>query len=215
MQPPRISSSSAPPKAPTWKPSARRSCRAVDAAVLARPMRCIFIDRSLSTYFASMAAWLSPGARGFSGQISRRQPGVSSFAAAGSAQQIAFLKTVDRTPFFEITRTLTVLGMFSSPKYGGNFQGSGWKMMGFVDQHAFAPPFGYYDAEYKGFVPYPRRSTLDGPQVQAATKWSISWWWVRAPPAASWRANCRRRGFSVWYSNRARACRPPISSTMN
>jgi hypothetical protein len=27
-------------------------------------------------------------------------------------------------------------------------------MMGFVDQHAFTPPFGYYDAEYKGFVPY-------------------------------------------------------------
>jgi gluconate 2-dehydrogenase gamma chain len=65
------------------------------------------------------------------------------------------LKTVDRTPFFEFTRMLTVLGMFSSPKYGGNYQGSGWKMMGFADQHAFAPPFGYYDAEYKGFVPYP------------------------------------------------------------
>jgi len=44
--------------------------------------------------------------------------------------------------------------MFSSPKYGGNFQGSGWKLMGFVDQHAFAPPFGYYDAQYQGFVPY-------------------------------------------------------------
>jgi hypothetical protein len=29
-------------------------------------------------------------------------------------------------------------------------------MMGFVDQHAFIPPFGHYDAEYKGFVPYPR-----------------------------------------------------------
>ena len=28
-------------------------------------------------------------------------------------------------------------------------------MMGFADQHAFAPPFGYYDAEYHGFVPYP------------------------------------------------------------
>jgi len=26
--------------------------------------------------------------------------------------------------------------------------------MGFVDQHAFAPPFGYYDAQYQGFVPY-------------------------------------------------------------
>ena len=41
---------------------------------------------------------------------------------------------------------LTLLGMFTSPKYGGNFQGSGWKLMGFVDRHVFAPPFGYYDA---------------------------------------------------------------------
>jgi hypothetical protein len=27
--------------------------------------------------------------------------------------------------------------------------------MGFVDEHAFTPPFGYYDARYTGFVPYP------------------------------------------------------------
>jgi gluconate 2-dehydrogenase gamma chain len=114
-----------------------------------------FIDRSLSTYFASMAPGYRLALADFQGKFRAANPGVSSFAAAGSEQQIAFLKTVDRTPFFEITRTLTVLGMFSSPKYGGNFQGSGWKMMGFADQHAFAPPFGYYDAEYKGFVPYP------------------------------------------------------------
>jgi Gluconate 2-dehydrogenase subunit 3 len=63
---------------------------------------------------------------------------------------------LDGTPFFETTRFLTVLGLFSSPKYGGNYQGSGWKLMGFVDQHAFAPPFGYYDAQYEGFVPYSR-----------------------------------------------------------
>ena len=44
--------------------------------------------------------------------------------------------------------------MFSSPKYGGNYRGSGWQMMGFADQHAFTPPFGYYDREYTGFVPY-------------------------------------------------------------
>ena len=54
--------------------------------------------------------------------------------------------------------TLTLLGMFSAPMYGGNFQGSGWKMMGFADQHAFTPPFGYYDREYAGFVPYSEKS---------------------------------------------------------
>jgi hypothetical protein len=74
----------------------------------------------------------------------------------GPDQQIAYLKTVDRTAFFETMRTLTLLGMFSSPKYGGNFGGAGWKLMGFEDRHAFTPPFGYYDREYTGFVPYAR-----------------------------------------------------------
>jgi hypothetical protein len=114
-----------------------------------------FIDRSLSTYFSPMAPGYRSALADFQGKFLAANPGTTSFAAAGGDKQMAFLKTVDRTPFFEMTRMLTVLGMFSSPKYGGNFQGSGWKMMGFADQHAFAPPFGYYDAEYKGFVPYP------------------------------------------------------------
>jgi hypothetical protein len=32
-------------------------------------------------------------------------------------------------------------------------------MMGFAEQHAFAPPFGYYDREYTGFVPYSSSTT--------------------------------------------------------
>jgi gluconate 2-dehydrogenase gamma chain len=113
-----------------------------------------FIDRSLATYFAGMAPDYRRGLKEFQRQFVAANAS-HSFAAAGSAMQMEFLKTADRTPFFETTRMLTVLGMFSSPKYGGNYQGAGWKLMGFVDQHAFAPPFGYYDAEYKGFVPYP------------------------------------------------------------
>jgi Gluconate 2-dehydrogenase subunit 3 len=113
-----------------------------------------FIDRSLGTYFAPMAPDYRLGLKDFQVKFRAANPQAASFAAASSAQQIAFLMTVDSTPFFQGTRMLTVLGMFSSPKYGGNYQGSGWQLMGFVDQHAFAPPFGYYDAEYKGFVPY-------------------------------------------------------------
>jgi len=114
-----------------------------------------FIDRSLSTYFASMAPGYRQSLADLQSKFRAANPEAVSFAAASDDKQMAFLKTVDHTPFFEITRMLTVLGMFSSPKYGGNYRGSGWKMMGFADQHAFAPPFGYYDAEYKGFVPYP------------------------------------------------------------
>jgi gluconate 2-dehydrogenase gamma chain len=113
-----------------------------------------FIDKSLSTYFASMAPDYRLGLADFQARFRAVGSGAA-FAAAGTEIQESFLKTVDRTPFFEATRFLTVLGLFSSPKYVGNYQGSGWKLLGFVDQHAFAPPFGYYDAQYQGFVPYP------------------------------------------------------------
>jgi hypothetical protein len=114
-----------------------------------------FIDRALGTFFAAWAAEFRPALGDFQTKFRASHPGSVSFAQAGSDEQIGFLKTVDGTPFFDSVRTLTLLGMFSSPKYGGNFGGAGWKMMGFADQHAFAPPFGFYDAEYTGFVPYP------------------------------------------------------------
>jgi hypothetical protein len=113
-----------------------------------------FIDKSLSTYFGGMAPDYLKGLAEFQAQFHSANPAIASYSAAKAEMQMAFLKAHDRTPFFETTRMLTVLGMFSSPKYGGNYQGQGWKLLGFVDQHAFAPPFGYYDAEYKGFVPY-------------------------------------------------------------
>jgi gluconate 2-dehydrogenase gamma chain len=113
-----------------------------------------FIDRALATFFAAWAGDFRRGLGEFQAKFHTANPNAASFAAAGSETQIGFLKTVDRTAFFESTRMLTILGMFSSPKYGGNYEGSGWKLMGFEDRHAFTPPFGYYDAKYTGFVPY-------------------------------------------------------------
>ena len=80
-----------------------------------------------------------------------QHPEVGSFAALSNEQQIEFLKQVDRTPFFERVRLLTLVGMFAMPKYGGNRDGVGWKLLGFQDQHIFTPPFGYYDRDYPGF----------------------------------------------------------------
>ena len=117
-----------------------------------------FIDRSLATYLAPAAADFRSGLALFQTQFRAAQPQVAAFAAATAADQIVFLQTVERSPFFETTRMLTLLGMFTSPKYGGNFQGSGWRLLGFEDRHAFEPPFGYYDAQYSGFVPYADKS---------------------------------------------------------
>jgi gluconate 2-dehydrogenase gamma chain len=113
-----------------------------------------FIDRALATFFSGWSPDFRAGLAQFQSAYHASNPTSASFAAAASDAQIAYLKTVDHTPFFDTVRTLTLLGMFSSPKYGGNYQGSGWKMIGFADQHAFTPPFGYYDREYAGFVPY-------------------------------------------------------------
>ncbi len=113
-----------------------------------------FVDRAMATFFAAQAPEFRSGLGDFQAKFRASNPALASFAAASPDQQMAYLKTVDRTAFFEAMRTLTVLGMFTSPKYGGNFRGIGWTMMGFADQHAFTPPFGYYDREYSGFVPY-------------------------------------------------------------
>ena len=113
-----------------------------------------FIDRAFSTFFAAWGAGFRPGLSEFQTAFQAAHPIAGPFAKAAPDEQVAFLKTVDTTPFFDTVRTLTLLGMFSSPKYGGNYRGSGWTLMGFVDQHAFTPPFGYYDREYTGFVPY-------------------------------------------------------------
>lgn len=113
-----------------------------------------FIDHALATFFSGWAQDFRAGLTEFQSEFRASNPAFASIALAGSDEQIAYLKTVDRTPFFETVRTLTLLGMFSSPKYGGNFRGAGWKLMGFEDRHAFTPPFGYYDGEYTGFMPY-------------------------------------------------------------
>lgn len=64
------------------------------------------------------------------------------------AQQDQALSEVEDTPFFNTIRFLTIAGMFSLPEYGGNRGKVGYELIGFEDQHAWAAPYGYYDADY-------------------------------------------------------------------
>jgi gluconate 2-dehydrogenase gamma chain len=107
-----------------------------------------FIDRALGSFFAHFRPSFTLGLREFQAACKAFAPGAASFAALAPERQIEFLHTVDRTPFFDQVRLLTLCGMFSSPKYGGNRDGLGWKLIGFEDQHVFEPPFGYYDRGY-------------------------------------------------------------------
>jgi gluconate 2-dehydrogenase gamma chain len=116
-----------------------------------------FIDRALATFLSHLAGDYRALLTEFQATFRVVHPGTASLASLPFEQQLEYLKTVDRTPFFEATRLLTLLGMFSMPSYSGNRNGVGWKLIGFEDRHAFQPPFGYYDRDYPGFVDDPAR----------------------------------------------------------
>ena len=122
----------------------------------ARDARVIyFIDNALGSFFDAQLPAFRQGLVEFKNTYAARSGAVPSFSAASEASQVAFLKEVETTPFFLAVRRLTVLGLLALPKYGGNHDNLGWKLIGVEDNHAWEPPFGYYDQDYAGFEPYP------------------------------------------------------------
>ena len=122
----------------------------------ARDARVIyFIDNALGSFFAAQLPSFRQGLVDFESAYTARNGAGKPFSAAPEEQQIAWLHEVDKTPFFAAVRRLTVLGLIALPKYGGNHDNLGWNLIGVVDNHAWEPPFGYYDQDYAGFTPYP------------------------------------------------------------
>jgi gluconate 2-dehydrogenase gamma chain len=117
-----------------------------------------FIDKALATFFSQLAGDYRSQLAAFQAAVRQRYPAAASFASLTSEQQIEYLTSIDETPFFNTTRLLTLLGMFSLPMYGGNRNGAGWKLIGFEDRHVFHPPFGYYDRDYPGFLADPDKT---------------------------------------------------------
>ena len=62
-------------------------------------------------------------------------------------RQIALLKQIESTEFFQLARQYTILGFLGNPSRHGNINEVGWKYIGFENPGMFSPPFGYYDAE--------------------------------------------------------------------
>lgn len=114
-----------------------------------------FIDNALGSFFAAQLPSFRQGLSEFASAYAARYGTGTPFSAAPEAQQVAWLKEVDKTPFFTAVRRLTVLGLIALPKYGGNRDNLGWKLIGVEDNHYWEPPFGYYDKDYAGFTPYP------------------------------------------------------------
>ncbi len=117
-----------------------------------------FIDHVHAGPYAGRAKEFLKGLGNFQSEFARRNPAVAAFADLPDGAQLDYLKSIETTPFFGTMRLLTVLGLLALPSYGGNAGKLGWKLVGFVDQHAWTPPFGYYDRDYPGFVPYSKES---------------------------------------------------------
>lgn len=116
----------------------------------AREARAIyFIDRALATFAADERPAFVEGLAQLQKMARKRLGKTKRFSELSSEQQTKLLKEIENTPFFELARTMTILGTFSNPEYGGNYDKIGWKLLGFEDQFFFKSPYGFYDIGYK------------------------------------------------------------------
>lgn len=109
-----------------------------------------FIDRALSTFAADQREAYRTGMAGVQEKRKALFPASTSIAGLTAEQQIELVRSIEKTEFFELLRTHTVLGFLGNPSYGGNRGKAGWKLIGFDDRMVFEPPFGYYDAQDHG-----------------------------------------------------------------
>ena len=126
-----------------------------------------FIDRCLTTFGVEDQKTYREGLPELQAKVQEMFPGSSKFSALMAEQQDEVLHSFDeqtphgrqrrfrRSPgaqsFFETLRQHTIEGFLIDPDYGGNRDGTGWKVIGRDREHMFQPPFGYYDKGYPGW----------------------------------------------------------------
>ncbi len=108
-----------------------------------------FMDQAFDSVYADRLeptrAWLAE----LKAAVTEVFPGAANFSDLNEADQDAYLQEIEDSEFFESMRFLTLAGFFSMSKYGGNRDDVGWKLIGMHPNHgSWAPPFGYYDAQY-------------------------------------------------------------------
>jgi gluconate 2-dehydrogenase gamma chain len=106
-----------------------------------------FIDRALSTFAADDRETYRTGMAQLQQKRTELFPNSTTISSLTGEQQMTLIRAIEMSSFFDLLRTHTVLGFLGNPSYGGNRGESGWKQIGFEDQMAYQPPFGYYDAQ--------------------------------------------------------------------
>lgn len=108
-----------------------------------------FFDKAFGTFLADSIEPARKLHEGFQSAVASRYPGAEVFSDLDEADQDEYLASVEKTPFFQGFRFLTIAGVFGMSMHGGNRDDIGWQLIGMDGPpHAWAPPFGYYDAEY-------------------------------------------------------------------
>jgi gluconate 2-dehydrogenase gamma chain len=116
----------------------------------AREARVIyFIDKALDTFARGQRNEWVKGARLLRSKAARVDRAARTFADLRPELQIAVLASLekDKVPFFQELRNAAIAGMLASPEHGGNFEKTGWKMIGFDDRFVWTAPFGWYDRD--------------------------------------------------------------------
>ena len=106
-----------------------------------------FIDHALASFDSQKRDAYRKGLVAVQEKRLELFPDSKSISALRPDQQIALVRAIEKTEFFETLRTHTVTGFLANPEYGGNQNQIGWKHIGFQSSHHFTPPFGYYDRE--------------------------------------------------------------------
>jgi gluconate 2-dehydrogenase gamma chain len=119
-----------------------------DSTPGAREAHCVyFIDRALFTFARDKQQAYVQGLQDLQTKTQQLYPNTDKFSSLTPEQQIKTLTAIEKTPFFEMVRTHTIIGFLSRPVHGGNYDKVGWKLIGYDDSLNHKPPFGYYDAQ--------------------------------------------------------------------
>lgn len=104
-----------------------------------------FIDRAMTGFSKEQAPLFDAGLADLAKGVQKQHGATATFASLTAEQQDATLKGMEKSEFFGAMRFATIAGFLSLPKYGGNKDYIGWKMIGQQHTLEHKPPFGWYD----------------------------------------------------------------------
>jgi len=118
-----------------------------------------FADKAFGTFLAAAKDPARAALAAFQSPIADSFPGAERFSDLSAEDQDDYLREHEDGQFFQACRFLTLAGVFGMSTWGGNRDDIGWKLVGMDGPpHAWAYPFGHYDAEYmaaNGIEPQP------------------------------------------------------------